>query len=618
LRPVCFVWAALVIGFVSYSAEGCRRVEHRAVERVAILPFENLTGDPAWNWIAPAAQLILRTETSASLHVQPFRAVTINEAVQAGATRFVQGYATLDGGRLRLHSVEQDAGSHKNVADFDSAGDPAAGVLPLADSIAKRVGDRTRPFGTQNAASIRAWGEALVATDPAARTASFNRAIELDPDFGEAYLSLAETAIFTGDRPGAIATVERARSRQNLFSDYDRARMDLLSAEMSGNIEERRRALVALSRLTTTDSKVLAQLGEMDYAARRFDVSVDELRAALALEPNNANLLNMLGYSYALLGNLDGARDAFERYQRAAPDDPNPLDSMGEAYFFLGHFQEAEQSFLAAHDKMLAKTGAELLKAAQARLFTGDVSGADVIFRRYADLRQSLHDPLLEVESARWRYIEGKHKEAISALGSFAATGVPDYAAYANAQLAIWYLVAGQPGPAQDRAAAAMQSAQMPPVRAAAAVSRFLTQPRPDASQWMIAAEQVFGPGNSPLKTTAIAYGLLLSRQFAPASEVFRSMYQQTQPALDGQIRTLYAWTLIETSRKADAVPLVATYPMPFGAGEALFSTLTFPRFFYVRSAAMQAQGNDAEAAKALDTFRKFPGDLPSIFAAPK
>ena len=291
---------------------------------------------------------------------------------------------------------------------------------------------------------------------------------------------------------------------------------------------------------------------------------------------------------------------------------------MGEAYFFLGQFPDAEKSFLEAHDRTPSKTGVELLKAAQARLFTGDVSGADVIFRRYTDLRRSLHDPLLEVESARWKYIEGKQQEAISGLSAFAAAGVPDYSAYANAQLAIWYLVAGQPGPAQDRAAAAMQSAQMPPVRAAATVSRFLTQPKPDSSQWMIAAEQVFGPASSPLKTTAIGYGLLLSRQFAPASEVFRSMYQQTQPALDGQVRTLYAWTLVETSRKADAVPLVATYPMPFGPGEALFSTLTFPRFFAVRSAAMQAQGNDAESAKALAVFRKFPGDLPSIFTAPK
>src|SRR5206468_1928279 len=128
------------------------------VERVAILPVENLTGDPKWNWVAAAAQLIIRTETSASLHTYPLAVASINEAVRQGATRYLQGYATIEGGRLRLHFVQQDSSSLKNVSDFDESGDPAAGILPLADAVASRTGDRTRRFGTQNAAAIRAWG----------------------------------------------------------------------------------------------------------------------------------------------------------------------------------------------------------------------------------------------------------------------------------------------------------------------------------------------------------------------------------------------------------------------------------------------------------------------------
>ena len=131
----------------------------------------------------------------------------------------------------------------------------------------------------------------------------------------------------------------------------------------------------------------------------------------------------------------------------------------------------------------------------------------------------------------------------------------------------------------------------------------------------MIAAEQTFGAASSPAKTMATAYALLLAGHFGPASEPFRTVYQQTQPALDGQVRTLYAWTLVATSRKADAVPLVQLYPMPFGAGDALFSTLVFPRFLDLRAEAMKAKGNDLEAAKASSTYSKFKGDLPDIFA---
>jgi len=551
-------------------------------------------------------QTIVRTQTSASLHIFPLRVSSINEAVQAGATRYLQGYATIDAGRLCLHLVEQDSASHKNVSDFDVSGDPAAGVLPLAGAVASRVGDRTRRFGTQVAAAIQAWGEALAAVDPATRNASFERAIELDPDFGEAYLSFAETQVLSGNRPAGLATLERARTRENLFTDYDRARVDLLWSELAGNLDERRRALVALSRLSTTDSRAVAQLGELDYNLRHLDMAVDELRSALALDPDNPNLLNMLGYAQVLNGNLDGARDAFERYRRAAPNDVNPLDSLGEAYFFAGRFAEAERTFLEAHDKMAVKSGVELMKAAQARLYTGDVPGADGLFRRYADLRHSARDLFADLEVSRWRYVEGKQKEAISAAESIAANGAGDLDAYANAQLAIWYTVAGQAPQAQERAARAVQMAQSPQVRAASAITRFVTQPKPDPSQWLIAAEQTFGPAASPVKTLAIAYGLLLSRQFGPASEPFRTLYQQTSPALDGQVRTLYAWTLVETSRKADAVPLVQIYPMPFGPGDALFSTLVFPRFLYVRGTALEATGDHAAARQSLDLFHKF------------
>jgi tetratricopeptide (TPR) repeat protein len=571
---------------------------------------ENLTGDPKSNWVSPAAQLIIRTESSASLHVQPLVAGTINEAVRAGATRFLQGYLTIEGGRLRLYCVEQDATSHKNVADSSAAGDPAAGVLPLAEVIAGRTGDRTRRFGTQNAAAIRAWGEALSTADPAGRTAAFERAISLDPDFGEAYLSFAETELLSGDRAAAFAVLDRARARENLFTDYDRARTDLLSAELTGNLDEHRRALVALSRLTNTDSQVLAQLGELDYNARRFDMAVEELRSALALDPNNPNLLNTLGYAQVFNGNLDGARDAFERYQNVVPNDANPLDSLGEAYFFAGKFDQAEGAFLAANDKMGGKGGFEIAKAAQARLYTGDISGADRLFRRYVDLRRSMQEPAVDLQSARWSYIEGKQKEAIAEVESLARKLEGDLKAYANAQLAVWYATAGQFGPAQERAAAAMQTAQSAPVRGASVIARFIVQPKADASQWLISAEQTFGPAASPIKTMAVAYGLLLSRQFGPASEPFRTLYQQTQPALDGQVRTMYAWTLVETSRKADAVPLVQTYPMPFGPGEPVFSTMVFPRFFYVRASALKAQANDSEAGKAMAIFEKFKGDL--------
>lgn len=560
-------------------------------------------------------QGIVRTEISAALHAAGIVAPSRNDALTVGATSYLLGYYTLENGRIRVHAVQENANTHRQVKWLDLDSDPVGGALQVGEALAKKIGDRTRPFGSKNPTAIRAWGEGLASTDAGARMAAFEKAISLDPDFGEAYAVLAETKALTGDRAGLMNVLDRARGRQNLFTDLDRARLDLMRAEVTGNGGARRTALVALSRLNTTDARTLEQLAEMEFVARRFQASADAYRNALALAPDNPTFLNQLGYAEALQGNLDRARDALERYARAEPDSANPLDSLGDACFFNGRFGEAEKYYLQAWDKQKNPAGLDLLKAAEARLMTGDTAGADAIYKRYSDVRRSDRDPLINVEGARWRYVEGRRKEAIAAMESFAKSAPGDLAAYAHAHLVIWYLVAGQPGSAQDHAAAAVQTAQAPGSRAMAVASRFLAQPRSNAAAWAAAADQTFGPGPSLLKTSALAFGLLLSRQFGPASQVFQTLYQSSSPAADGLPRTLYAWTLVETSRKVDATPLVQTYPLPFAnAGEALFATLAFPRFLEVRATVLEAQGKNTEAGQMRSLYQKLRGDLPSIY----
>ena len=89
----------------------------------------------------------------------------------------------------------------------------------------------------------------------------------------------------------------------------------------------------------------------------------------------------MDGYAH----DVAGARAAFEKYQSlVGAADVNPIDSMGEIYFNNGDFASAEKSFLEAQQKNPAAFagGRELLKAAEARLMTGDLSGADGLFER--------------------------------------------------------------------------------------------------------------------------------------------------------------------------------------------------------------------------------------------
>ncbi|NOY22162.1 MAG: hypothetical protein GXO70_01455 [Acidobacteria bacterium] len=58
--------------------------------------------------------------------------------------------------------------------------------------------------------------------------------------------------------------------------------------------------------------------------------------------PNNAQILNMMGYFYVALGQPEKAKGIFEKYVYIRPDEANPYDSFGDFYYNTGQFVKAE------------------------------------------------------------------------------------------------------------------------------------------------------------------------------------------------------------------------------------------------------------------------------------
>ncbi len=61
--------------------------------------------------------------------------------------------------------------------------------------------------------------------------------------------------------------------------------------------------------------------------------------------PNNAQILNMMGYFYAALGEKEKAKVIFEKYVFIRPNEANPYDSFGEFYYNIGDFKQAASYF---------------------------------------------------------------------------------------------------------------------------------------------------------------------------------------------------------------------------------------------------------------------------------
>jgi tetratricopeptide (TPR) repeat protein len=86
-----------------------------------------------------------------------------------------------------------------------------------------------------------------------------------------------------------------------------------------------------------------------DMLDRHSDAEID-LKKALEMEPENATLLNYLGYSYADKGqNLEAAYDMIKRAVEQKPNDAYIVDSMGWVLYRMGRYDEAvEQLELSA------------------------------------------------------------------------------------------------------------------------------------------------------------------------------------------------------------------------------------------------------------------------------
>lgn len=402
------------------ACAACSR-SRSAVERVAFLPFENLSGDAALDWVSSAGPKIARDQLlGVTGGTVPIQASALRDAYAAGAERLVHGYFDKRQGSLHFEFAIEDAQTHKTVRTISESGD----VLPVVSRLTKEIDSSAQGFSSANPKAVAAWGRG-----------DYETAVSMDPDFGAAWLAWAQARAAAGEPQQALDIIFRALRQRSLRSPADRAQLEFLSATLRQDALGQQRALEALARLMPHDAALLRQLASREMNARRFAEAVRFYQDALEADPDDIESWNLLGYAQAFAGDLDSAQKSFERYARDASRSANALDSEGEAFFLHGKFAEAEKKFLEAHAKSAALLqGGDLLKAAYARWLRGDLAGADQQFTQYAAFRAQEKDPLVPWRQAVWEYATGRPTAAIARLENVTGSA----ADVARTQLALW------------------------------------------------------------------------------------------------------------------------------------------------------------------------------------
>ncbi len=322
------------------------------VRAVAVLPFQNLTGEPELDHLHLAvpdevATVLSRTP---SLVVRPFAMTRSYEDVGSGAarlgeigrevgvTRVVTGHYAREEEALRLTLEAIDLESHQ-VLWRESLTVPGDDMLALREHTASRVREELLPIldhGHQDpgyqervpldpgTGTVPTSGDAydlflraLAMRDDArpGRVAieMLERAAELDPGYAPIWMELAfrlHTQSIYGGAPGAAERALRAAERALALDPklLGAASTSILLHTESGDLVSARRQAAEVAALRPGDAAAHFTLGYVLRYGGALSEANDACEAALRLEPSNRRIRSC-AISFYLSGDYDRALD---------------------------------------------------------------------------------------------------------------------------------------------------------------------------------------------------------------------------------------------------------------------------------------------------------------------
>jgi adenylate cyclase len=311
---------------------------------IAVLPFENLSGDPEQDYFADGLvdDIITALSRFSALFViarnssftYKGKMVDIKQVGRELGVRYVlEGSVRKAGSRVRITGqlVEAATDRHLWADHFDGALEDVFGLQDqvttnvvglIAPKLEQAEIERSRQKPTDKLDSYDFYlrGMALAMkrkTLPEARE-FFKKAFERDREYGAAYAMAAWTLLAQQVTGGLPLTAEM--------------RADAIQFAHLG------------ARSANADAFTLARCGHaLTYFEHEYDRGLSMIEQAVALNPNLAAAWYSRGWVTLLCGDAERAIESFDRMIRLSPLDPQRISAwLGNswAFFCLGRFEE--------------------------------------------------------------------------------------------------------------------------------------------------------------------------------------------------------------------------------------------------------------------------------------
>jgi adenylate cyclase len=320
---------------------------------IAVLPFNNMSGDPEQDYFSDGITEDIITELSRfrslfviarnSAFTYKGRAVDVRDVGrELGVSYAVEGSVRKAGNRVRVtvQLIDTETGNHLWAERYDRDLEDVFAVQDeITRTIAGTLGGRLEAAGQQKALRLtkdnlaaydlylrgRAYVFDFVKESNAKARACLEQAIELDPSNAQAHGQLAMSHFFDWM---AFWVADREASLQKA---YDHARQAV--------------------RLDEDDGRARWQLGEILWFRREYEEARHHYEKALRLNPNDAEGLSSYGLFLAAVGEPEEGLRQFVEVARLDPFDPSWRHWLNGIVFFTArHYEEALACFLKVQD----------------------------------------------------------------------------------------------------------------------------------------------------------------------------------------------------------------------------------------------------------------------------
>jgi eukaryotic-like serine/threonine-protein kinase len=414
------------------------KTKSSAALSLAVIPFQNASGDPSWDWLSSSLADMLSTDVGESSHLRTVSADRVRQVFRdlrvdpgsaidpltlgrvgefTSADTLIWGRYTKTGDGIRIDATLQDRKHNRAIplqSQAPSQKDLSAAVDRLAEQIRQNLSlsaDIVKELKAQSfiptsssVEALRDYNEGVTLLQQGNDLEAQKRlqaSVNQDPQFALAYSRLGEAYSALGYDSEAE---QAARHADELSQNLPLVEKYFIDASLARVTKDNQKALTAYQNLEKTfpgNLDVLFALGTLDEDAGDLDKARSYYQRVLQEDGKNLQALLAMGRVEIKSGNSQQALDPLDRARHLAIDSDNQeqqaliLQATGIAYKLMNKPVEALRNYqdsMAINEKLGQKRGvaASLVEIAQVQLLLGKPDAALAAYNDALKIRREI------------------------------------------------------------------------------------------------------------------------------------------------------------------------------------------------------------------------------------